>query len=166
MIVIIEGIDRVGKTTLANVINKTFKIPIFKQNRIGGNLLMSDNVMTINYGTMLGQINFWNWDNFNDNLILDRFHWTEAVYSLIERNNDKPMQYVQTIESYMARRINKYLIIQVMPTDINWSSMQHGLDLSLHQDKFNELYDKCNLNKCRCTFESYNDVINKIGELI
>ena len=37
MIIIIEGIDRVGKTTLANMLSERFNIPIYKQVRIGGN---------------------------------------------------------------------------------------------------------------------------------
>ncbi len=37
MIIIIEGIDRVGKTTLANMLSERFSIPIYKQERIGGN---------------------------------------------------------------------------------------------------------------------------------
>ena len=166
MIIIIEGIDRVGKTTLADAIKEKFNIPIFKQERVGGNDLSTQFMSDVNYGSTLGQIRFWNWSGFNDHIIVDRFHWTEAVYSLIDRNNDKPMEHIPSIEAYMSQCKDKYLIVQVMPTDIEWSSTQHGADLSRHQAQFDMLYDKCNLNKCRCDRFSYDYVLNKIGHYL
>lgn len=162
MIIIIEGIDRVGKTTLANKLSERFGIPILKQERIGGNEQSTDDSALINYGRAVGLIDFWNWEGFNQNIIVDRFHWTEAVYSLVDRKNPIPMQYLPFVETCMQKQIDKYLIIQVMPVDIKWSSRQHGSDLVRHQKEFDDLYNKSKLNKYRCTFYSYDMCINEV----
>lgn len=163
MIIIIEGIDRVGKTTLANKISNEFNIPILKQERIGGNNQSDNDNALINYGSIIGLINFLNNDFFKDNLIIDRFHWTEAVYSLINRNNKNPMLKIPTIETCMEKQHDKYLIIQVQPVDINWSIRQHGSDLLKHQKEFDKLYEKCKLNKYCCTFFSFDMCLKEIG---
>ena len=162
MIIIIEGIDRVGKTTLAQKLSGEFGIPILKQERIGGNEQSTDDSALINYGRAVGLIDFWNWEGFNQNIIVDRFHWTEAVYSLVDRKNTRPMQYLPFVEAYMQKQIDKYLIIQVMPVDIKWCNRQHGSDLSRHQKEFDKLYAESKLNKYRCTYYSYNLCMDEI----
>ena len=166
MIIIIEGIDRVGKTTLANLIHHKYDIPILKQERIGGNLAGSDVVTNINYGRTIGLIDFWNWQYFTDNIIIDRFHWTDAVYSLIDRHNAIPMSNNKSIEDIMSKCVDKYLIVYVEPTDIEWSSKQHGSDLSEHAIIFDSLYEQCILHKCRCTHTSYDKVLIEVERML
>ena len=162
MIIIIEGIDRVGKTTLAQKLSGEFGIPILKQERIGGNEQSTDDSALINYGRAVGLIDFWNWEGFNQNIIVDRFHWTEAVYSLIDRHSPEVRTMMENIEVEMLKQKDKYFIIQVMPVDIKWSSRQHGSDLVRHQKEFDDLYNKSKLNKYRCTYYSFDMCINEI----
>ena len=174
MIIIIEGIDRVGKTTLANMLSERFSIPIYKQERIGGNeiqlnitarksgrLQKSSNLL-MNYTRARTLVDFWNWKGYNDNIIMDRFHWTEAVYSLVDRHSPEVRTMMENIEAEMLKQKDKYFIIQVMPVDIKWSSRQHGSDLVRHQKEFDDLYNKSKLNKYRCTFYSYDMCINEV----
>lgn len=174
MIIIIEGIDRVGKTTLANMLSERFNIPIYKQERIGGNeiqlnitarnsgrLQKSSNLL-MNYTRARTLVDFWNWNGYNDNIIMDRFHWTEAVYSLVDRHSPEVRTMMENIEREMLTQKDKYLIIQVMPVDIKWSSRQHGSDLVRHQKEFDDLYNKSKLNKYRCTYYSFDMCINEI----
>mgnify|MGYP002869187418 CR=1 FL=1 len=115
MVIIIEGIDRVGKSTLAEKLSEQFNIPIFKQTRLGGNNEdgnNSDEYTILNYGRALGLVDFWNSESFNDNIIVDRFHWTEAVYSLCDRNNLEPMKYMGFVEHEMNKAKEKYLMIK------------------------------------------------------
>ena len=173
MIIIIEGIDRVGKTTLANKLSEQYNIPIYKQERIGGNdiqlnleragnMLKESNVV-MNYCRARTLVDFWNWSGFKENIIMDRFHWTEAVYGLCDRNSDEPMRMMEAIERQMLEQKDKYLIIQVMPVDIKTSSRQHGYDLTRHQKEFDRLYNMSKLNKCRCSYYSFEVAIEEVS---
>ena len=166
MIAIIEGIDRVGKTTLANLIHEKYNMPILKQERIGGNSTDSGFIMAMNYCRTINLIDFWNWDHFTDDIIIDRFHWTEAVYGLVDRHDDRSMSNVNAVEDLMHECLDKYLIVYVEPTDIKWSSEQHGSDLSEHVAAFDRLYEQCSLHKCRCTHESYDNVLHMIERMM
>ena len=166
MIIIVEGIDRVGKTTLVNLIHDKYNMPVLKQERIGGNIANSNDTMHINYGRIIGLIDFWNWQYFTDNIIIDRFHWTDAVYSLIDRHNGTSVANNKFIEEFMNKCIDKYLIIYVKPTDIKWSSEQHGSDLSRHAAMFDYLYEQCVLHKCCCTHESYDKVLIEVERML
>lgn len=165
MIIIIEGIDRVGKTTLANKLSELFGIPIFKQARLGGNNQLGNNsheYSVLNYGRAIGLVDFWNSDAFTGNVIVDRFHWTESVYSLIDRNSTDPVHMMSCVEMEMLKQKDKYLIVQVMPVDMNWCNRQHGSDLSKHQKEFDRLYAESKMNKYRCTYLSYDMCIDEI----
>ena len=172
MVIIIEGIDRVGKTTLANKLSEQYNIPIYKQERIGGNeihlgisrtgnMLKESNIIT-NYTRARTLVDFWNWSGFTENIIMDRFHWTEAVYGLIDRGSYEPMRMMEAIERQMLEQKDKYLMIQVMPVDIKTSSRQHGSDLLMHQKEFDLLYDSSKLNKCRCSYYSFEVAIAEV----
>lgn len=174
MVIIIEGIDRVGKTTLANMLSERFNIPIYKQERIGGNeiqlnmscrnngRLMKSSNLLMNYTRARTLVDFWNWMGYNENIIMDRFHWTEAVYGLVDRHSPEVRTMMENIEVEMLKQKDKYLIIQVMPVDIKWSSRQHGSDLTRHQKEFDDLYDKSKMNKYRCTYFSYDMCIDEV----
>lgn len=174
MIIIIEGIDRVGKTTLANKLSERFGIPIYKQERIGGNdiqlnigcrnndgLMKSFNAL-MNYTRARTLVDFWNWIGYNDNIIMDRFHWTEAVYGVVDRHSLEAKIMMESIEAEMLKQKDKYLIIQVMPVDIKWCNRQHGSDLTRHQKEFDDLYNKSKMNKYRCTYFSYDMCIDEV----
>lgn len=174
MVIIIEGIDRVGKTTLANMLSERFNIPIYKQERIGGNeiqlnmscrnngRLMKSSNLLMNYTRARTLVDFWNWMGYNENIIMDRFHWTEAVYGFVDRHNPEVRTMMENIEAEMLKQKDKYLIIQVMPVDIKWSSRQHGSDLTRHQKEFDDLYNKSKMNKYRCTYFSYDMCIDEV----
>ena len=177
MIFIIEGIDRVGKTTLANKLSEKFNIPIYKQERLGGNdvnldLIAAGNKHAVdrnifsNYIRANSLVDFWNSDAFKQNIILDRFHWTESVYSLVDRGSREPMQYMACVEAEMLKNKDKYFIIQVMPTDIKRSSAEHGKDLVKHQVEFDMLYDSSRLNKYRCSYGTIDLCIDKVEKLL
>lgn len=172
MVIIIEGIDRVGKTTLAKKLSEKYNIPIFKQERIGGNevvlnpvrngKMVAESNILMNYVRGRTLVDFWNWSGYNQNIIVDRFHWTEAVYSLVDRNSIEPMHMMMNLEREMLKQKDKYLIIQVMPTCIKESSRQHGKDLSKHQEEFNKLYDESKLNKYRCSYCSIDMAVDEV----
>ena len=136
MIAIIEGIDRVGKTTLANKLHDEYGFEIYKSER--------QETSSMNYGSIRGLIDFLKWYKPSRNIVIDRFHWTEAVYGLVERNDSFTYDHIDEIESMMTE---DFVLLYVRPTDIKWSSAQHGSDLSKHLKLFDALYEKTTMNK-------------------
>lgn len=167
MIVILEGIDRVGKTTIAEVLRDNLGFEIFKKERTeikGVSNVIDESVAEgiINYGNALGLVDMFNWDGFDKNIVIDRFHWTEAIYSRIDRKQFLPMKYMGYVESKMLEKKEKYLMVYVRPTDINYSSRAHGSDLTAHLEWFEKLYINSGLPKYMATFYSKDLVVKEV----
>ena len=163
MIIIIEGIDRVGKTTLANKLSSELNIPIFKKDRIGKNKDISYNSMVVNFGNATGLLDMWNWSEFNADIIVDRFHWTESVYGTIERHPDTRF-YMDIIEKIMMLKKEKYLMIYMRPTSIERSSEEHGKDLSEHLKRFDELATNTELDLIIGDYNQIDDIVKTVKE--
>lgn len=169
MVIIIEGIDRVGKTTLANKLKDEINALNFKADRIEVPLLKLDEANALNFGYCMGQVQLFNQTyakSKTDNIIIDRFHWTEYVYTKIHRDKQVSKYYLNKIDAEILKEPNGYLLIHVLPTDIKWSSRQHGSNLKEHELLFEELYNESNLNKYRCTFKSLELAVDKVKEII
>lgn len=162
MVIIIEGIDRVGKTTLAKRLSRKLNIPIFKKERIAGNEADDLDTTLINYGNATGLVDMWNWSGFTQDIIVDRFHWTEAVYGKIERHNSSP-EFMSIVESRMELKKEKYLVILMVPTDIEWSSEQHGKDLSEHNEMFRQLFIHSKLEVYCGNYNTIDDIVAHVG---
>lgn len=176
MVIIIEGIDRVGKTALANMISKKYHIPIFKQERIEKGSLValgSTGNYYENYIRARSLVEFWNSDSFTQDIIIDRFHWTEAVYSWVDRDTIIPAKLMlyndDSVQKLMSKKRDKYLIIYVKPTDIEWSSQQHGKDLHRHNSMFTTVrnyslrHDVLTPNNIiDCTYYEFEDVLDTL----
>ena len=103
-----------------------------------------------------------NWDGFDKNIVIDRFHWTEAIYSRIDRKQFLPMKYMGYVELKMLEKKEKYLMVYIRPTDISYSSRAHGSDLTAHLAWFEKLYDSSNLPKYMTTFYSKDLVVKEV----
>lgn len=162
MIILIEGIDRVGKTTLANKLSQSIGYPILKLNRtILGNKTKIDNEIET-YGEILGEIKVMNF--LKPNLIIDRFHWTEAVYSYVNRKSSFSLCMCDSIEAEMAK--GDFFIVYVRPTNIEWSSNQHGAKLVEHNAIFDKLFLESKIRKIECCFDTIDEAIKLIKEAI
>lgn len=161
MIIIVEGIDRVGKTTLCNQLSDELNIPIFKKDRITSSIsLTQEDEVLINVGHAHGLIDAWSM--FTDNhIIVDRFYWTEYVYTKLQRCRHIPYEFVTEIEDHLAS--TDYFLVYVRPTDIAWSSNQHGSDLSEHLAIFDELYSLSRLMRVMKT--DYNMLDNAFATI-
>ena len=166
MIIIIEGIDRVGKTTLANMLSKEFNISVFKKDRICGNEAKDEEAAAFNYGNAAGLVDMWNWIGFKQDIIVDRFHWTESVYGQVERGSNESRYYMGLIEERMLLRKNKYLMIYMRPTSIERSSEEHGKDLSEHLKRFDELATNTQLNLIVGDYNQIYKIVNNIREMV
>ena len=169
MVIILEGIDRVGKTTLAAKIAEEINGRIFKAERVEGMLCSVNENNAISYGYCMGQVQLFNntyATSHSNHIIIDRFHWTEYVYTKLQRDRYLDDYYLNNIEREMLKCKDGYLIIQMMPIDINVCSRMHGRDLKKHQELFDEIYNNSNLNKYRCTYKSTDLVIDMIKQTI
>lgn len=171
MIIIVEGIDRVGKTTLVNKLNLMVdNSKILKLDRLMGNSNISEKAKDLNLGRAYGLVEAMNL-NTKDNIIIDRFHLTEAVYNTLRENSEsdclsiKSLEYFTSVENMMVK--NNYILVLVQPTDIEKSSKEHGSDLSTHKEFFDYLFNNTDIgNKYICDYNNIDRMCDLIVEKI
>lgn len=164
MIIIVEGIDRIGKTTLCNLLSSTYKIPIYRHigerdlNAISNNT-ETEKLLQISEICRLS-------DAF---IIFDRFYFSDYVYGRVERGYDiyKADRNFKTIDDFIANDLKDAILILVSPTDINKSSQEHGRDLNKHDALFNYLYERSAItNKFNCNYNTLQKAIEFVGSKI
>jgi thymidylate kinase len=163
MLVIIEGIDRVGKTTLANrMVNElgfdkfeVIKKPI-RKSETEIEQVLTKTIETEKIYSVLPTLKII--DKNNVNMLFDRFHISEYVYGLVDRRYvNKSMFEVDKILS----KFNNIVLILVNPIDIEKSSIEHGSDLKLHYIEMNKFFNISHIeNKIACTYNDFDEVIN------
>lgn len=158
MIIIVEGIDRVGKTTLCKKLSKELQMPIYKhKNNQFDYKLMDNNNET---DKMLQLLDLY--QILNGDVIFDRFHWSDYVYGNIERNYDgyKSSSNVNIIENKLKNM--EAIIIYIKPTDLEESSRQHGKDLFKYDKLMDLCYNMCKLKKIKCNYSSIDKIVEEI----
>lgn len=157
MVIIFEGIDKVGKTYLARKVSSALNIPIYKKDRERDIRTLS--ATPINFGNAIGHVQCWN--NLKPNLIVDRFYWTEYVYGKLDRGYGSDY-YLRLVEHEMLKERDNYLIVYVKPKDLKFSEEQHGSNLSEHLELYNVIYCTSSLKKIVCTYEDFDFVLSTI----
>lgn len=147
MVIIIEGLDRTGKTTLANKISERYNIPIYKKDREElGATFMDDEY--INLGDSLATIKLFNSELFKGrHVILDRFHWSEYVFNMVDRCGSLCTMYLNAVYDEMAKNPSNYVIIHMRPVSIARCAAEDGRSI----ERFIEYY------KCFDAAHNFND---------
>lgn len=163
MIIIIDSIDRVGKTTLANKLAEKLGARIYKHAIKNGDYSeMKDDSETC---AMFALINLAT--VYNDQItIFDRFHLSNTIYGMIKRNYDlvSSARNFNAIDSALAELGDDVLLIKVNPTDIERSSREHGSDLTPYYNLFNELYQKSNIkNKVEINYNGIDNLVEALA---
>lgn len=163
MIVIIEGIDRVGKSTLRDMlISKGFEyIESYISQDTALCLYNQPEYMSLAYRErILAQTDVLMHLPKHKNYVMDRFHVSQYAYSLAFRNFHDDLMF--TVDEILATL--PVLMVYVYPTDINESCENDGRDL--HR-VFNIIDDfRVNIEKCptiKCTYETLQFVADKLG---
>ena len=159
MIIIVEGIDRVGKTTLCNKLKEEFGIPVLHHESIISNNKKDNENETDKSLLTLEVCNI-----TNSSIILDRFHLSDFVYGMLERNYniDSAIDHFKMIDN-MLTEMKDVFLIYVLPTDITESSKQHGKDLKIYNGEFYDLFKHSKIeNKWRCTYNTLDEAIGFI----
>ena len=163
MIILVDGIDRTGKTTLVERLSMEFNYPVFKDDTryslsYGNMVLNSEKLNTLINVIEKGLVK---------DAIFDRFHWTEFIYGKVDRG------YVNHDVYDMERRLENYSIktgnvVQVImyPDDIDWSNKEHGSELNEHMFLFDFVANMTNVYTMRATYNLIDDCIRNIGQII
>ena len=161
MIVIIEGIDRVGKTTLCNMLQQHGYVSLDRTiyaDKANTSIDVYDKILserTIAQAQVLSMI------PTTTKIVIDRFHLSQIVYGLLERNQDN-IVIMQLIEDMLK---HNSILVYVEPIDINWSSLEHGKDLSQHAAYFDALYESSVLTKRKTNYTSLDLALADILEV-
>lgn len=162
MVIIVEGIDRVGKTTLCKKLSEATGVTIFKHNSdLFDYSKMDNNNETDKEIQMLEVAKIG-----NVNLIFDRFYFSDFVYGTFERNYRlySSLENFEKVENQLKDM--DAILVLINPTDIESSSKQHGKDLSPYFHLFNFLFGISSIKKMKCDYNSIDEVVNKIkGEI-
>ena len=166
MVVIVEGIDRVGKTTLCNMLKEKLGYPVFKEDVRD---FKGANMQYANFCSMASIINMCKC--LNANIIFDRFFATEYVYGLIERGYS--LQTADMINESIVELLNdiQCVFVYVRPTDVLASSKEHGKNLEKHDKLFFELFNSelikgSKMLKIDCDFNSLSFVAEIIEGMV
>ena len=156
MIIIVDGIDRVGKTTLCNMLSEALNYPVGKDD---SRYAKTYDDMLINAekdNTFVNLIE----QGCLDNVIFDRFHFTEYVYGVIDRGYYN--LYMQDIDERLGELNNIFLIL-VKPTNIDKSSREHGKSLLRHSEMFYKLYKNTKIkNKMIVDYNMFSETVSYI----
>lgn len=161
MIIIVEGIDRVGKTTLCKKLSSAFDIPVYKHNSVYFDYSKMDNANETD--KMLQIIDVIK--QCNGSIIFDRFHLSDFVYGVIERKYDESLakRNMNIIDNALASGSKKVALILVKPTDIVRSSEEHGKNLDLYENLFESAFEHASVFKMTCDFLTLDKVVEAIA---
>lgn len=175
MIVIVEGIDRVGKTTLVSKLTKSCNINPFIDSYLSFTYcdLNKDKEIVVegkrndiiaNTEKINSLINFFEqFSNNIGNVLLDRFHLSEFVYGKVDRHYLSHEAF-EVFDKRLAK-LNT-LIIYVEPKNLNWSSEKHGSSLAEHLEVFEDIINKTECEVVRCNFDTLDEAVLKVKERI
>lgn len=160
MIVIVEGIDRVGKSTFCRILQgRGYKLLDSKihanQFEVG-----ADVYDRLQEERTVAQVQLLSLLDKSEKIVIDRFHLSQAVYGLYERGR-ATWAHMQLLEEFIS---HNSVLVYIRPTDILRSSAQHGKDLTEHASYFDMLYDISSLNKVTGTYETLDLLLEQVEE--
>lgn len=162
MVIIVEGIDRVGKTTL---VEKICQVTGYKRFRDDFRYMTDENpygniqVNTEKINTLMNLIE----QGLVDDVVLDRFHFTEDVYGLYDRGYTNSS--MMDIDERLGE-LSNIILVWVQATDIERSSKEHGRNLSWHENYMMALYDITKIaEKRKVKYIGFDEVVKEIGDI-
>lgn len=158
MIIIVEGIDRCGKTTFIDKLcNADNNIIRFKDYNVCSKTYTDEDFTSFSLGKLdtsvaiLKQLSEQGYD-----VIVDRLHLTELVYGSVERKQTSHKE-IGELDNRLAQM--KSLLVLVEPTDLNWSNEQAEKDQTEHYHAFKSAY-------INSAIEKYHTNFNKLDEAV
>lgn len=168
MIIIVEGIDRIGKSTLCKGLSERINLPIYKEEGVHeksqeGNMRSQMALLGLCKTTKC-------------NVIFDRLFTSEFVYGIIDRqNNEFRAKEIFWKALNALTKIENVVYIGMNPTDVVRSSKEHGKDLTRHKKMFedaNKLIEqyigevKGNFVRINCVYSDIPSLIDEIENYV
>ena len=158
-IIVIEGIDRVGKTTIANKIqaeSELYQLMKFQMYKHDESLVSYDKMDTDNEADKMAQL-LTIADMFCCNVLFDRFHLSDFVYGVVERGYKFSDAYrnMQAIDMMLSDMDS--VLVYVKPVDIKRSSDEHGSDLTMHDRLMDAVFHDSLMNRIEVDYNVVKD---------
>lgn len=166
MVIIVEGIDRIGKSTLCKKLSEKLGFPIYKEIGVEkksreGNIRSQMSLLSLCQTT-------------NCDVIFDRLFASEFVYGVLERD----YVVVEAIKDFqealnVLAKIPDVIYIGMHAIDVGKSSKEHGKDLSEHDKLFamtnrfvkEKLSEKPDARVIFCNYYDIDRIANVIYEI-
>lgn len=162
-IIIVEGVDRTGKTSLCQTLEGRLGIKIYSRPSDG-----FDFTRLVNGGVAKEMMQLLtHLHRTQQSIIFDRLHLSEFVYGKFNRNYEEweNARYFNCMEEFMTGF--DVTLIYHAPSDIKWSSKMHGQDLTPYDLEFRRLFELSRIpKKYISTFNTHLEDVPKIEALI
>ena len=164
MIVIVEGIDRVGKTTLCEKLQERGFVLL----KDGGLEMFSEDKREVQANASIAKIDstfrfIEQMDKQGTNVVVDRLHLTEIVYAKCEKGRVVYDEDVLALEQEFFNNVgSRALLVLVEPTNAEEAFERSGTNQKKHIELFKSYYRTSPLMKLRTNFNELDDVVNKI----
>lgn len=162
-LIIVEGVDRTGKTSLCRILEDHLSIKIYARptdgfdfTRLVNGGVAKETMQLLTHLRKTGQ-----------SIIFDRLHLSEFVYGKFNRNYDEweNMCYFRCMEEFMTDF--DVTLVYHAPSNIEWSSEQHGVDLRKFDLEFRRLFNLSTIpKKYISSFNTHLEDIPKIEKLV
>lgn len=159
-IVIVEGVDRVGKSTfIEKFVKKADGFKPFKHKPSDFHYQDMDNENeTDKMLQLLEMVKL-----LDGNVVFDRFHLSNLVYGFIDRDYN-PFTAAYSAASIDTRIIELFgddaLLVYVRPEDLNRSSKEHGSDLSEYLESMDIASIDCALPMIVCEYSTLDVAVD------
>lgn len=156
MIVLVEGIDKVGKTTLANkLVNAGF---VYLKDEFVIPREMVTNFPDYSIGKCESFVKVaQDLHNQGKNVVIDRLHLTELVYGEVERAGVVNKNGCFAID--MALASLGAILCYVAPSNIELSNELHGSPQNKKAELFDYAYRLSSMRKMRCVYEGIDETV-------
>jgi nucleoside deoxyribosyltransferase len=169
MIVIVEGIDRVGKTTFCNKLAEKGFLYLKDSSLLYEDIKCKSYMhTTLPAAYMIGKLDttcafFKRLDEQGIDVVMDRCHLTELVYSYCEAGRRSFVDLVFKIDAFLAHL--GALLVYIQPEDLDWSSRQAGENLASHNEHFEKIVTESSIKKkMMTTFSLLDATVSAICE--
>lgn len=158
-IIVVEGIDRVGKTTIANMIQSSMSIEpylkfgLFKHDE---SFIRYDQMDSDNEADKMSQL-LTIADTFNNNIMFDRFHLSDFVYGVINRGYKFSNAYSNMLSIDNRLSQMQSVLVYVRPVNLKRSSGEHGSSLEMHHRLMEAAFEDSFMNKIAVDYSVVED---------
>lgn len=158
-IIVVEGIDRVGKTTIANMIRNNLNIEPrlkFKLFKHDESFISYDQMDSDNEADKMSQL-LTIAETFNNDIMFDRFHLSDFVYGVVNRGYKFRNAYnnMLSIDNRLSQM--QSVLVYVRPVSLKRSSDEHGSSLEMHHRLMEAAFEDSFMNKIEVDYNVVKD---------